>query len=220
MSQTIPVKDSDFDEKQSMITTKTAQNLAKWFIDQNWFNGQLTPAKTKWTNAWDAWQNPVIRTTLITFEKNEARKAYEVPLRKLVEMLKGSPAITPAELVEMGIAINKGSGGGHNPPPSTYPDFEIDTSVLRRLGVHFSDHGSKSHAKPHGIHGAEIRRGFVTGMPKDIDELPISSFDTRSPFTIEFNESDRGKTVGICLRWESTTGEKGPWSEIVLAIVP
>jgi hypothetical protein len=134
-------------------------------------------------------------------------------------MLKGCPNISEVELMEMGIAVNKG-GGGHNPPPDTYPDFTVDTATLRRLGIHFFDHGSKSHAKPHGIQGAEIRWGFVTEMPKDIDELPHSSFDTRSPFTLEFSESDRGKTVGICLRWENTTGEKGPWSEIVLAIIP
>jgi hypothetical protein len=218
-SITIPRKDADFNEKQLMITTKTEQNLNQWLISPAWFGNVLLPARAGWTTAWAAWQNPVIRTPLITFEKTEARKMYEPLLRKLIEMLKGSPNITDVELMEMGIALNKG-GGGHNPSPDPYPDFTIDTAILRRLGIHFSDHGSKSHAKPHGIPGAEIRWGFVTGMPKDVDELLHSAFDTRSPFTLEFSESDRGKTVGICLRWENTTGEKGPWSEILLAIIP
>jgi hypothetical protein len=30
----------------------------------------------------------------------------------------------------------------------------------------------------------------------------------------------RGKTVYFALRWENTRGEKGPWSEIMSAIIP
>jgi hypothetical protein len=46
------------------------------------------------------------------------------------------------------------------------------------------------------------------------------AFDTRSPYTFRFEENQRGQTVFFCLRWENTTGQKGPWSEIVSAIIP
>ncbi|MDR1339327.1 MAG: hypothetical protein LBK58_04670 [Prevotellaceae bacterium] len=44
--------------------------------------------------------------------------------------------------------------------------------------------------------------------------------DTHSPFELAFDESERGKMVYICLRGENTRGEKGPWSEIVKAVIP
>ncbi|MDR1368767.1 MAG: hypothetical protein LBJ72_01385 [Dysgonamonadaceae bacterium] len=220
MSKTIPRKDADFDEVQAVITTKTTQNLGNWMIDALWYNNQLIPAQSRWTMDWTAWQNPNTRTSLITFTKNEARKNYEPLLRKLVEMLKSSSLVTPADLKEMGILTDKGGGGGHHPAPNTYPDADIDSSTIRRLGIHFFDHGSKSHAKPHGIHGAGIRWGLREEAPTDINLLNNSSFVTHSPFTFDFNEADRGKTLWFCLCWENTTGEKGPWGEIGSAIIP
>ncbi|MDR0609502.1 MAG: hypothetical protein LBG58_15030, partial [Planctomycetaceae bacterium] len=56
--------------------------------------------------------------------------------------------------------------------------------------------------------------------PTKISDLTHSSFDTRSPLTLEFDEDQRGKCVYFCLRWENTRGIKGPWSEIISAIIP
>jgi hypothetical protein len=45
-------------------------------------------------------------------------------------------------------------------------------------------------------------------------------FDTRSPYTFQFDLSDAGKRLYCCLRWENNVGVKGPWSEIQSAIIP
>jgi hypothetical protein len=70
------------------------------------------------------------------------------------------------------------------------------------------------------VHGVEVRWALLGIAPLSVDELIHSSFDTHSPFTLDFSENDRGKTVWFCLRWENTTGEKGPWSEMMSAIIP
>jgi hypothetical protein len=82
------------------------------------------------------------------------------------------------------------------------------------------DNGSSSKAKPAGVHGVEIRWMFLEHPPVSVNELANSAFDTGTPFTLNFDESDRGKTVYFCLRWENSKGEKGPWGEIVSAIIP
>jgi hypothetical protein len=61
-----------------------------------------------------------------------------------------------------------------------------------------------------------IRRSRIAS----IDGLVHSDFDTASPFTLKFDEADRGKRVYFCLRWESSTNLKGPWGEIGAAIIP
>ncbi|MDR1372726.1 MAG: hypothetical protein LBJ17_06345 [Dysgonamonadaceae bacterium] len=220
MARTIPSKDTDFNETQSVITTKTKPNVDAWQIDRTWYSENVISHQLIWEESWAAYLDPNTRTKLITFNKNLARKNYEPSLAKLIGILKSNPFVTPSDLAEMGIATGKGGGGGRNPAPDTYPDYDVDTSIMRRLGIHFFNHGSKSHAKPHGIHGAEIKWAKLAVPPVDVEELLNSSFDTRSPFTLDFLESERGETVWFCLRWENTTGEKGPWSELIKAIIP
>jgi hypothetical protein len=106
--------------------------------------------------------------------------------------------------------------------PTSYPLYRIDSSMIRTLSVFFQALilGGRSRAKPAGVHGAEIRWAILDTAPASVDALTHSSFCTRSPFTLTFDESDRTKTVYFCLRWENTRGEKGPWSEIVMAVIP
>jgi hypothetical protein len=220
MRKTIPAADVDFDERQEVITSMATTNLTEWNINQTWFNTELLPAKCTWGCAWAAYKNPATRTKIITFDKNEARNVYQPQLSKLIDMLKSDPVVTPSDLEAMGIVTGKGGGSIHHPAITTRPDFDVDSSMIRRLKVVYRDQGAKSRAKPHGVHGVEIRWMILDAPPQDISELTNSSFSTRPPFTLEFTEHERGKTVWFCLRWESTTGEKGPWSEIVSAIIP
>ena len=91
--------------------------------------------------------------------------------------------------------------------------------MIRRLTIHFRDSESTSAAKPKGVHGAEIKWLIADEKPH-VEDLQNSSFDTRTPYTLEFSDAQRGKTVWLSLRWENTRGEKGPWCEMISAIVP
>ena len=104
--------------------------------------------------------------------------------------------------------------------PRTYPEAETDTSVIRQLTIGFWDNATKKRGKPHGVHGAEIRWAQLDSPPASEQDLVHSDFDTATPFTLRFDESQRGKRVYFCLRWESTTNLKGPFSGIYSAIIP
>jgi hypothetical protein len=218
-STTIPTKDVDFNETQEVIATAALANATEWLLDSGWLNREFSPAREAWTAAWAAYQNPAERTPLITFEKNEKRSAYEKLLRVLVANLEANTRVTDDDRRAMGIPVRKTT---HTPVPvpTSYPEIRVDTATIRCLTVHFRDAGSASAAKPHGVHGAEICWAMLDSPPADIENLTNSSFDTHTPFTLQFKESERGKTVYLCLCWENTRGEKGPWSEIVSAIIP
>jgi hypothetical protein len=51
-------------------------------------------------------------------------------------------------------------------------------------------------------------------------ELTHSTFCTRAPLRLTFNGNERGKTLYFATRWENTRSVKGPWSEIMEAIIP
>jgi hypothetical protein len=204
---------------QDVITTKTQTNLSAWGINQTWFTTVLLVAKLAWVTAWTNYLDPALRTPLVTFIKNEKRKAYEKVLRILIRMLESNPLVSDDDRRAMSIAIPNATPTPVK-PPKTCLGFIIDTSIIHCLMILFWDLGSKSKAKPHDVHGAEICWAILDHQPLSVDELIHSGFCTRSPFKLTFDETDRGKTVYFCLRWESTRGEKGPWSEIVMEIIP
>jgi hypothetical protein len=104
--------------------------------------------------------------------------------------------------------------------PKTYPEADADTSVLRQVTIHYWDSATKKRAKPRGIHGAEVRWALLDHPPASEKELLESDFDTASPLTLKFDESDRGRRLYFCLRWESNTNLKGPYGEIYSAVIP
>ena len=163
---------------------------------------------------------PETRTKAAVQEKNSAREVLKKTLRQsIAEYLTRNHLLTDADRDNLGLPIHK---TGRTPAriATTYPDFDIDSGTIRRLTIHFYDQGSKSKAKPDGQHGVEILWAISDTPILNVEDLIHSAFDTRSPFTLNFQGEERGKTVYFCLCWENTRGEKGPWSEIQSAIIP
>jgi hypothetical protein len=107
--------------------------------------------------------------------------------------------------------------------PKVSPDFSIEPLTGSRLAVHFHAHDAdreQVNAKPEGVHGVEIAWAILDTPPKSYADLVHSAFDTRSPYTFQFDLVDAGRRFYCCLRWENTRGEKSPWSEIQSAIIP
>jgi hypothetical protein len=93
-------------------------------------------------------------------------------------------------------------------------------TVLNRLSVRFWDGAGRRRGKPDGVHGAEIRWEERETPPAKAEDPANSAFATRTPHLFEFTGDHRGQTVFFCLRWENNKGDKGPWGEIVSAVVP
>ena len=74
-------------------------------------------------------------------------------------------------------------------------------------------------AKPAGVMGAEIWVKIGDPAPTDPGQLSFLSVDTRTPYTADFTGEDAGQTAHYMLRWVTTTGEKGPWSETASATI-
>jgi hypothetical protein len=218
--RSIPVKDIDFHVAQDVIVTAANAKRLKWALDADWIDRCLMPAKMKWEQTWEAYLNPATRHPTITFAKIEQRKAYEKQLRILVKSLQGNTHIMPEELQAIGIVI-PAPGKTSAPVAAEAPDADVDTSVIGRLTIRFFRRdGRYRRGKPHGQRGAEIRWATSQTRLTRWEDLIHSEFDTNSPFTLTFENDQRGKTVYFALRWENTRGEKGPWSTIYNAIIP
>ena len=217
-NRTIPTRDADFNIWQETIVQAAIENSTEWMLDSNWLDKQLKPARVAWNDAWEAYKIPGTRTKLITATKKEKRAEYEKLLIVLAANIRVNTRLTDDDRRAAGIPI-RDSKPTPSPVPVTYPVVSVDTSTMRRLIVRYRDSGTETKAKPKGVHGAEIKWIISDERPM-VEELINSAFDTRTPYTIDFEDSQRGKRVWICLRWENTRGEKGPWGPMVNAIIP
>ncbi|MDR2065314.1 MAG: hypothetical protein LBP85_06375 [Prevotellaceae bacterium] len=188
-----------------------------------WYDEEFVPKYNDFAAAFANWQNPAERTPTKTLKLAEAEEAFKETYRKLYTgVLRENPLVTDDDLNSMGLPLHSSGGRTPSPVPDSNPDADIDTSQIRRIKIHFyEDTGAHKKAKPAGVHGAEVRwQVFDTQQEVHIDDLINSSFDTNSPLTIDFNDSQRGKFFYFALRWENTRGEKGPFGPILNAIIP
>jgi hypothetical protein len=165
-------------------------------------------------------QNPN-RGKVDVLEKDEARKALVQASRAYYNAhIRFNPLVSDADRENMGFTIPD-TTRSPSTPPATFPMADrIDTGVLRQVTIHFRDNGSNHKAKPKGVHGCEVRWEILDAPPARVDTLTHSDFDTNTPVTLAFDESQRGKTLYFCLRWEGPTGLKGPYGEIHNAVIP
>jgi hypothetical protein len=106
---------------------------------------------------------------------------------------------------------------------TTRPVVNIDASRRFQHFYHWRDEttpGKK--ARPAGVKHAELRIAITatgTAAPADPDDYPIRAIDPATPYFMEFDPAEAGKTAHVLARWVSTRDEPGPWSLPVSATV-
>ncbi|EIP99817.1 hypothetical protein OpiT1DRAFT_04348 [Opitutaceae bacterium TAV1] len=215
----IPASDESFHEWQQRLMTAIDNRATEWSLPAAAVT-QLQGKQTFWNEGWEHASNPATRTAANVLLKNEARKSFEGAIRAFVKSyLAYNPAVTDADRVNAGLPVHKAKPVPV-PVPTTYPEFEVTLPAQGRVVIHFHDAGKKTGAKPFGVHGAEVAWVISAAAPGSHTELTRSSFDTHSPLTLDFDLSQRGQLLWLCLRWENTRGEKGPWSAIASTVIP
>jgi hypothetical protein len=188
-----------------------------------WFNEVFIPSFAAFGNAISEWRDPATRTRAHTAAMMTARKKFVPLYRKLYTgWLKSNPLVTDEDLVYMGLP--RRSSGSRKPSalPLSWPVGFADTSTLRHITIAFGD-SSAPHkkARPSGVHGAEIRwTVFDAPQVARLEDLVYSSFDTHTPFRLDFKEEERGKVFCFTMRWENTRGGKGPFGPIQEVFIP
>jgi hypothetical protein len=218
MPDYIPGSDEKFLEWSKNLYAYALDHFAGWSVPspQTAFQARLSAYET----AFEAAQNPN-RGRVDVLNKNETRDALKKEIRLYVKAyLINNPAVTDEDRAAMGLPIHK-TGKSPVQPPETIPELTVDTGTPRRHKVHYRDKGAKRRGKPPHVSGIEIRHAVLDHYPESGEELIHSDFDTASPFVKDYTEADRGKKAYYCGRWEiPREGGKGPFGEIVEAIIP
>ena len=158
-------------------------------------------------------------TSAQNLARNEAQAALTAALRPFVNQYLRFPPVTNVDRAEMGIPNHDTVRTDHTVVTEEV-DFVIHLSSIRELVVDFWIQGESHKAKPHGYDGAVIIWGVRDKPPENPDELEHHTMASRTPFTLHFEEAERGKTVYIGLAWQNERGIIGQWSEYKSAVVP
>jgi hypothetical protein len=109
------------------------------------------------------------------------------------------------------------------PLPPTDEQVEIDEvelDTIRRILGNFKSKGATNRGKPHGVASMELRHDIREDDPNEVDDLTKVDIFTRSPFLLDFKESERTKKVYMVGRWIMNNGKTGPWGDIVWSVIP
>ena len=164
-----------------------------------------------------------------TFIKNEKRREANKAMRSYVQgFLARNPNVTDADRDLIQITV-RDTTPTNVPPPTAQVDGElmfpgvalVMVQNIRSAGAKATDkskHGVRIH---YGIVGTpdETDRFRLTNRPTTGADLPHSVFTRRKSHRFDFS-GNSGREVFICMRYENSKGETGPWGVMLSAFIP
>lgn len=155
-------------------------------------------------------------------EKDAARRALEAQIRPLVNLAQPDPAMTNADRAAIGITVRSPSHA-LSPAPTTRPTALVNCGQRLQHTLRITDAATPTRrARPKGTIGAEVYAALVKPNeppPTDPRALRYLALVTDGETIATFEPIDAGKTAVYMLRWLSSKGRAGPWSDAVSATV-
>jgi hypothetical protein len=199
------------------IVQYVAQKTAAWKHIPKEAQDALIDEYGEWYTAYAPTLKP--HTSLETLSRQKAYKKAANVLRGFINQYLRFPPVTDVDRLALGIR-NPDPVRTSRSVPHEEVDFFFQLKYKQKLIVHFKVRGAVGKAKPHSYHGAVIAWDLLDKPPARLSELTRHVTATRTPYTMEFDEADRGKTMYAALHWQNGKGKDGAWSEIQSAIVP
>jgi hypothetical protein len=221
MSRTdyLPSNPLELLNKVQSIQTQVINNQVRWDISQNAIVSLDQPI-SDFAAAVAVSENPETRTSSSIHTRDEKGVVLVHVVRPFIQgHIYNNPNVTEGDLIKLGLPIHDRTPTP-SPDPDVEPELEVNPASAGVLEAKFGGKNERGHAKPKGMHGTEIRWLLSETPPVNWSELTHSEFATRSPLRFTFEGVDRGKKIYFAARWENNRGAKGPWTEIISAIVP
>jgi hypothetical protein len=213
-----PTQEGQFVKWCGRVISVSKANAAEWGLDL----GQIAELESE-HGEYEALYDKCLTSSYTKLDmknKNQKRKALAKRMEVFVRNnLQNNDRMTDAGRADLGIPIHDPT---HTPQPApdTIPDMEVQTPAPRTIRIRFRAENAKRWGKPPRVHGLECLWVIADTAPTKIKDLLHSSFATRTPLDLTFDEDQRGKRFWFAVRWENGTVLKGKWSEIFSAIIP
>jgi len=213
----IPRNDKEFEQFYRNITDYVLDNNARWKHIPKDDVDILEDQFSQWNTAFEKTVVPHIPQ--LTAEKNRVRLSTERALRHFVNRFLRFEPVTDLDRDKMRIP-NRDLIRTPHIDVTEVVEFELKLRNIREVLVNFWINGQTHKAKPAGYDGAVIVWDVLDTPPATVGDLTLHTLASRTPHALEFDETERGRTVYIALSWQNERANIGQWSEIQNAVIP
>jgi hypothetical protein len=217
----IPRNDAEFDNwfrnLLDYVVWRTGGTPPEWDHIPQRNVDELAAAYEDWHDKYAPTLHP--HTPAQTTAKYDARRRAEGVIRPFVKRFLHFDPVTNADRVNMALPIHDDIHTNHEVVEEEV-EFNLIIRGIRVIHVDFWILGATGKAKPHNYDGAVIVWDVLDAPPSHPSALRRHIMASRTPFTLEFPEVERGKTVYVALCWQNGRGITGRWSDVKIAIVP
>ncbi|MDR2534362.1 MAG: hypothetical protein LBC81_06290 [Tannerellaceae bacterium] len=189
-------------------------------IAAGWYMQVFMPSYQAYVALYALFIDPAKRTPYIAQQFYTAEAAFVANLRQFyMGYVRNNLDATDADRVALGFPILKKT---HTkaPAPHDVPEVDIAHPAIGIIAIYV--HALMKRGKPDStIHGFEVRSA-ISDSPianGEWHKLTRSDFSTVSPLIISDYSSFIGKTLYFAVRWENTTGGKGPWTQVFSVVI-
>jgi hypothetical protein len=208
----IPKKEADFIEWSENLIAVSKANSTVWGLPEAQVT-ELEPLHTQFKGLYEKCQTPS-HTALDVQEKTEWKDGFTEKLQRFIRFhLQNNEKMTGQGRKALGIPI-------HDPLPDSHPMITTGSNNPFELILHIHDSKSRERAKPEHTNGAVVFWEVSEQPITDSKDLKNSLLITRTPHRMSFSPAEGGKMVYMARQWQNRTGEKGPPSEVVSAVIP
>ena len=215
----IPRSDAEFNLWQQFLIVQVQTNATAWGILASDVT-LLIAAQAIWNAVFAKAGNKQNRTPADVKAKADGRDAFEKVLRKFIaQWLANNAKVSDSDRQRMGLNV-KSTSRTASAVPTTCPVGSIDFSTRMQHSIRYADEKTPHlRAKPEGVHGCEVWVKIGGEAPKTPDEFSFLATQTATPHVAVFDGEHIGKMAHYMLRWVNTRGERGPWSNVISAMV-
>jgi len=218
MADFLPAPDPEFDDwfaNFNAFLNDSATDVGVSGTDVTAINN----AFEAWSAAWSALGPAQDAFNAAVATKNTARTDATPVIRRVVGVMQKFAGTTDALRAEARITIAD-TTRTRAPVPTTRPVLTIDNSQRLQQTVNFRDETTpNSKKKPDGVMGCELRCYVGDTPPANPEDYLFCALDTATPYLMVHDPAEAGKKAYVVGRWVNTRGEKGPWSESVMATI-
>lgn len=163
--------------------------------------------------------NSRLRGPFARTKNKEAFAALALKMRAMKDRYFKIPPLAAPDFISLGLRPRDTIRTSHI-EVTDLVEFVIVLRYIREINIDFWIKGASHKAKPANHDGAVIIWDVLEKPPVRHDELNRHILATRTPCSLHFAESERGKTAYIAACWQNNRGNTGQWSEIQSAIIP
>ncbi|MDR1399171.1 MAG: hypothetical protein LBJ41_04545 [Treponema sp.] len=159
-------------------------------------------------------------TKALIIEKDVKQKALKAELRNVKnKFIDYNEAVTKADRERLGLP-RRDHKPSPIPRPTSRPTLKVLPTNNRQHTVTAVNQKTGKRSKPDDAYGVRFVWEIRDTLPVNAEDLRHSIFHRKVVTVFDYTEEDRGKKVFYAGCYENAKGDSGPWSDIIMAIIP